>query len=336
MPKIHYFQRYSTPENTVTNNTLQLLSRVYSYSTVQASRLLTEITGESIEIGVEISQQTRSAQSVPDGQVVQRSFKVLVEAKVDSPVDQDQLLRHAAHFTNESQKILLLLTKQPLSEQETLAIRARIDAEYPDVIFKAVTYEGICRAVAGLFKEYEYEIRDLVDDYVEYCNETELFDQSSQLMRIVPCGTSLEINLRHGVYFHPSDRGYTNHAYVGTYANKAVHAVWAIDAVFDVDLVDERLDKRLVQGRNTDEYDENIISIIGAAKRECGFEVASGNRFFCGKPQETCFRKVSSGGMQGARFVSCKRRSISETQSQDVRSPTGIPLGFAGRVGCPG
>ena len=30
MPKIHYFQRYSSVENTVTNNTLQLLARIYA------------------------------------------------------------------------------------------------------------------------------------------------------------------------------------------------------------------------------------------------------------------------------------------------------------------
>ena len=303
MPKVHYFQRYSSPENTVTNNTLQLFSRVYSYSTDQASKLLTEITGEPIDIGIEISQQTRSALSVPDGQVVQRSFKVLVESKVDSPVDHDQLMHHAAHFENESQKLLLLLTKQTLSEHETSTIRTRLEAEHPDVIFKPVTYETICRAVSGLFKEYEYEIREIVDDYVEYCNETGLFDQSSHLMRIVPCGQSLKINMQYGVYFHPSDRGYTNHSFVGIYAEKAVQSIWAIDAVFDVELVDRRLSKRLVQGRDTDQYDESIISIIGAARRECGYEVASGHRFFCGKPQDTDFRKVSRGGMQGPRFI---------------------------------
>ncbi len=44
MSKIHYFQRYSTPENTVTNNTLQLFARIYNYSASQASILLSGIT----------------------------------------------------------------------------------------------------------------------------------------------------------------------------------------------------------------------------------------------------------------------------------------------------
>ena len=302
MPKVHYFQRYSAPENTVTNNTLQLLSRIYSYSTIHASRLLTEITGEPIEIGIEILQQTSSAQSVPDGQVAQRSLKVLIEAKADSPVDHEQLMRHASQFSREEQKILLLVTKQKLDQREEIAIRQGIEAEHPDVVFTALTYEDICRAADRLFEEYEYEIREVVTDYIEYCNDADLFDQSSQLMRIVPCGKSRDINLEHGVYFHPSDRGYTKHSFVGIYANKTVQAIWKIESVFDVELVDGNLTKLLVQGRDTGEFDERITSIIGAAKTECGYEVATGHRFFCGEPHETDFQKTSPGGIQGTRL----------------------------------
>src|SRR6266508_6687463 len=118
MPKIHYFQRYSSVENTVTNNTLQLLARVYAYSTTQASQLLTELTGEPIEIGIEINQQERGQGSVPDGAIIQRSFKILIESKIDSPIDIDQLLRHTDSFSGEDQKVLLLLTREPIGTAE--------------------------------------------------------------------------------------------------------------------------------------------------------------------------------------------------------------------------
>ncbi len=125
-------------------------------------------------------------------------------------------------------------------------------------------------------------------------------------MRIVPCGESLEINRQFGVYFQPSDRGYTNHSFIGIYASKAVQLLWKIDSVFDVELIDESLSKKLIQGRDTDQYDENIKSIVTAAKSECGYEVASGHRFFCGKPLDTNFRKDSRGGIQGARFYNLR------------------------------
>lgn len=306
MPKIHYFQRYSSVENTVTNNTLQLFARIYNYSTTQASRLLSELTGEPIEIGIEINQQERAKDSVPDGIILQRSFKVLIEAKVDADVDRDQLIRHAASFSNESQKILLLLTKQSLSDVEENEIAKQIHQQHPGIVFRSVTYESICKAIKGLFKEYEYEMYSLVDDYIEYCNDANLFDQSRFLMRILPCGESIEINKKYGVYFHSSDRGYTKHSYVGIYANKAVQSIWEIGSVFDVEYDGVELKKTLIQGRDTNEYDQKIINIIADAKKECGYEVAMGHRFFCGSPVETDYKKSSYGGIQGARFINLR------------------------------
>jgi hypothetical protein len=316
--RIHYFQRYSTVENTVTNNTLQLLARIYNYSASRASTFLTDLTGESIEIGIEINQQGRTGGSVPDGTVLQRSFKVLIEAKVDSPVDDDQLARHAESFSNENQKILILLTKQALVKDEQERIVRKLAEGSPDVIFKNVTYEGVCNATKGLFKDYESDMAALVDDYVEYCNDVGLFDQSKYLMRILPCGKSVEINKRHGVYFHPSDRGYTKHAFVGIYANKVVQCLWALDCVFDVELDGTILKKTLVEGRDTTEYDKHLAAIINEAERECGYDIKSGNRFFCGKPEETDYRKMSAGGIQGARFVNLRDELGQFSDAADV------------------
>lgn len=305
MSRIHYFQRYSSVENTVTNNTLQLLARIYAYSPTKASVLLTELTGESIEIGIEINQQERGGESVPDGSVIQRSFKVLLESKVDSHHDVDQLLRHADGFSGEHQKILLLLTKRHIGNAEQ-KIREEIGKTKPDIIFKNITYEEICKASVALFQEYEYEIRELTDDYEEYCNDIGLFDQSSYLMRVVPCGQSLALNRQYGIYFHPSDRGYTSHQYVGIYKDKAVQVIWEIDSVFDVQFDGLRLKKKPIQGRDTSEYDDALRGIIADAREQCGYEIASGHRFFCGRPVTTNYRKISPGGIQGARFVNLR------------------------------
>src|SRR5690606_16779618 len=110
MSHITYFQRYSTLENTVTNNTLQLFARIYAYAPAKASQLLSALTNEDIEIGVEIRQQARENGSIPDGSIIQRSFKILLESKVGTEPHIGQLLQHAEGFKEESQQILLLLT----------------------------------------------------------------------------------------------------------------------------------------------------------------------------------------------------------------------------------
>ena len=245
MAKIHYFQRYSSPENTVTNNTLQLLAKIYAYSATRASQLLTDLTGESIEIGIEINQQVRKGNSVPDAAIIQRSFKILVESKLDTGVCVDQLFRHASGFSGEDQKILLLLTKRPIELSLDTRIKKKLSSENPDIIFKNITYEEICQTISPLFREYEFQIKDIVEDYIEYCNDLGLFDQSHNLLRIVPCGKSMSINKKYGIYFHPADRGYTKHEYVGIYKNKVVQALWKIDSVFDVDYDGKELKKSL-------------------------------------------------------------------------------------------
>lgn len=155
-----------------------------------------------------------------------------------------------------------------------------------------------------MFLEYEFEMRALVDDYVEFCNDAGLFDQSRFLMRVVPCGASLEINRKNGIYFHPSDRGYTRHSYVGIYKEKKVQLLWKIDSVFDAVVeYGQIVNKMLVEGRDTDDYDDKIIRIVADAAVECGWDIATGYRFFCGKPVETNYVKSSYGGIQGARFV---------------------------------
>lgn len=319
MSKIHYFQRYSSVENTVTNNTLQLITRVYNYSPVQASKFLSDIVGVPVEIGIEIYQQERASQSTPDGTIIQRSFKILIESKVENWVNYDQLMRHVKTFKNEAQKILLLLTVQKIDPDAENDIAEKVSKENSGVIFRNVTYETICSAVKDLFLEYETEMKSLADDYVEYCNDTGLFDQSQHLMRIVPCGNSIDLNKKHGVYFHPSDRGYTRHSYVGVYANKAVQCVWHIDSVFDIEFDGNNLTRTLVQGRDTDEYDEKIKAIIAEAKVVCDYDIESGHRFFCGKAaKDTNYAKISSGGIQGARFINLKEVIGSFDDDQDI------------------
>jgi hypothetical protein len=319
MSKIHYFQRYSSVENTVTNNTLQLLARIYNYSPSQASKLLTDITGEPIEIGIEINQQNRAEESIPDGAVLQRSFKILIESKVDSKTDVDQLVRHATNFTNEVQKILLLLTKENVGQEKEKTIFKKIARKYEGVIFKNITYEGVCNAITGLFKDYEYEMQELIGDYIEYCNEANLFDQSKYLMRVVPCGESIVLNKRYSIYFQPSDRGYTPHSYVGIYSNKKVRDLLEIDSVFDIGFKGKKLKKTLVQGRDTNDYNKNIIAIIRDAKTDCGYQIGNGHRFFCAKETfKTDYVKNSPGGIMGARRVNLKKVIGKFSDAKDV------------------
>ena len=318
MSKIHYFQRYSSVENTVTNNTLQLLGRIYEYSAPVASRLLTELTGETIEIGLEISQQFQTGRTIPDGAIIQRSFKILLEAKVGAAVDARQLIGHTEGFGDEKQKVLLLLTRQPVGPVVEADLACSIGEKCPDVVFKNITYETICAAIADLFLPHEAAMVALTTDYIEYCNETGLFDQTRFLMRVVPCGRSVEINKHYGIYFDPTDRGYTPHAFVGIYHNKRVEAVIQVECIIDATLSAGVLTKKFVKGEPTDRYDDRLRGIIADAQTVCGYDITANTRFFCGPLAPTDFRKTSPGGIQGARFRNLRDLLGPFTTLQDV------------------
>lgn len=312
MAEIHYFQRYSTVENTVTNNTLQLIQRINSYSPIKASLFLNELVNASksmndpLAVGLAITQQQRNKNSVPDGRISQSGFTIVVETKVDAYVDIEQLKRHAESFSLTNNKKILLLLSRAVTDINTTQLEEKLKAEFPDLLFAHSTFERICEIAQGLFQSHEGEIVAIVEDYIQYCNEQKLVDQSKFLLRIVPCGQSIDLNIKYGIYFSPSDRGYTEHSYVGVYKDKKVQAIWAIDSIMDARLTSEGLEKKYVYGSPTNQYDAKITAIIHEAKTHCGYDIKEGHRFFCGQPFPTDYRKKTPYGIQGARFKNLK------------------------------
>jgi hypothetical protein len=315
MSKVTYFQRYSSPENAVTNNTLQLFARIYDHSITKLNEFLCDLLGEKeIGVGIEINQQTGGrGSSVPDGLILQRSFKIVVESKVGSGVRVPQLIEHCKAFSDEKVKILVLLTKEKINKPLLEEIENDIHGKDKLIIFKNVTYEDICKSLDGLFEAYEDEITGIAEDYKAYCRDTGLMDEAGFLMRIVPTGASFDLNKKHGIYFQPFDRGYSQHAYIGFYRWKAVSSMMKVESVFDVRYENEQLTKACVNGQDTNKFDTHIIEIIKEAKDQCHWEIQTGHRFFCADQTfDTDFKKTTSGGIQGARFVNLKYFEITD------------------------
>lgn len=303
MPRIHYFQRYSSVENTVTNNTLLLFARIQNHSNTVASKLLSDLTNEEIEIGVQFLQQGREEKSVPDGQIIQDSFKILIEAKVGAGVNHSQIIAHCASFNRESVKIMLLLTKQTVGAAEQAEINAKIREIYKGITFVALTFKDIYESIEDLYPDHEPEMQELVRDYQIYCHETNLLDKSDCIMRVVPCSESIHLNKKYGMYFQKSHRGYTPHTFLGIYSQKAVQLIWKSDSVFDVEYIYGELVIHLVEGEKTEEFNERIINMIHDAREQCGYEISTGHRFFITRNVvETNYIKRSRGGIQGHRI----------------------------------
>ena len=314
MPRIHYFQRYSGPENSVTNNTLQLFSRIYEHSPDKFAQFLMDLLNlRDFSVGVEFMQQKRGRSSIPDGFILQRSFKLLLEAKVQATVDVRQLVNHCDSFLGEVTKILVLLTVKPIERGLCDEIIREINHKVSGVQFANITYNQICETCDKLFESFEDQILAIVEDYTRYCTETSLISDADDWMRIVPTGKSFTLNKKYAMYFDPADRGYSPHAFIGFYTNKCVSSMIKIRSIFEVELKDGKLTKTLVSGEHTDEFDARIIAMIAEARDICHYEVASGHKFFCGNEAfDTEYRKSSRGGIMGARFANLRTLGITD------------------------
>jgi hypothetical protein len=124
MSSVHYFQRYSQRENVVTNNTLLLLSRIQAHDPRALGRVLNALldsNGEELSIGVKFSQQVSAGQTIPDGTMLQSSFRVILETKMSgASFSFPQLDGHLSGFKNDETRILLLLspTEPQISEED--------------------------------------------------------------------------------------------------------------------------------------------------------------------------------------------------------------------------
>lgn len=319
MSSIHNFQRYSSPENFITNNTLQLISQIYAYSPMKAKLLLDDLLEEDLEIGLAIYQQLRKKVSVPDGIINQTSFKILIEAKKGTSIDLDQLLRHLESFGKEEKKILIALTIEKIKEKEYFEFSKAINEKCPGVVFKSVTFEDICISISHIFEKHEHEIFEIIEDYKAYCNENGLISQDKYLMRVVPTGSSFELNRKYSVYYHPGYRGYTNHTYLGFYKWKEVRSIMKIEAIFDVTFNDNELEKKVIFGKPSNIFDAQILEIINETKKELGWDITKEHRFFCSSNcYDTSFEKVSPGGIQGTRYFNLKELGVLDMEIEQI------------------
>lgn len=317
MSKIHYFQRYSQPENAATNNTLQLISKICEYSSYKASELFSDIFSEALYVGLQIEQQKKFSDSIPDAYIMQQGFKIVVEAKIDTAVSDSQIYNHAKCLSGDAGKFILLITKIKTSREQEQRIRDKLASN--NISFASITYKDLCEKVKKLFNDYEEEILHIVEDYELYCSEVNLIDQSEHMMRIVPCGDSYILNQKYAIYYTPKDRGYSKHTYLGIYKEKSVNTFFKIDSIIQMNFEDEAFTKVTLEGRDTDDYNSRIKDIIVEAKKVCGHNIGNGHIFFCGiQTHATNYRKISPGGIMGARMHNMKERIGEFTTCEDL------------------
>lgn len=206
MSHVTYFQRYSSKENVVTNTVLHLFSQINAHSTDRLRELLVDLLDDQpLPLGVQIQQQVRSSASVPDGYISQEPLHIAIETKVDAGVDAGQLTRHLQSLKQGTpgNYLLLLTVNEPAAGALDPVVQA---ARRLGVTFTAFTFEKVCESLKSSVHPYEAHLAAIVQDFLLYCSDMQLLPDRRLWMRIVPCGQTLDLNAKWGVYYQPTDR----------------------------------------------------------------------------------------------------------------------------------
>ncbi|MCL1880933.1 MAG: hypothetical protein FWF76_02010 [Oscillospiraceae bacterium] len=301
--KIHYFQRYHSKENVHTSNAMLLLSRLYQYSPSKFCNFLTNILPDNADIELTFRIQDKiSGGTVPDATISQASFKVAIETKLGGDFSLAQLKGHIGTFKNEDYKVLLTLDPSPMRATFKTKLNKFLSEQSQSIAHKHLTFDDLINQIDDAIDERDYEMKDVLEDYREYCYSSGLIPKDWKRMRVQLAGTTLAINKKLNVYYDNVERGFSGHQYLGLYNQKSVRAVGKIYAIAVAALVKGKLDVEEEVGTITSDMEGIIRAAIEDAKNY-GYSIHNGHRyFFIEKFYETDFKKTSKGAPMGSRM----------------------------------
>ena len=312
MSEIHYFPRYSTKENAVTNNTLLLLLRLYQYNRYKFEKFM-EALGAEEEFqlpgfGLQFTQQIATGKSVLDGYLSQESIKIAVETKLGDTFSLQQLKNHLAVFKGEQHKFLILLNKSADTRSRVQLSSLHKVAKRTGILVLHTTFAGMVKAAEGCLSPHDEEMIALVKDYELFCSGNDLLPTDEYTIFVPPCGDSVEDNIQFRLYYCPTARHFRKAKYLGVYADKSIRAIGTISKIVacDVDLKARRVKECKDQEKLTANEKQRIFGAsVGAQKY--GWNLSRDRKFFlCDEMVRTDLPKKSKWGIQGHRYIDLK------------------------------
>lgn len=322
--KIHYFQRYHEKENVATANTMLLLSRLYQYSSDKFFRFLkSEFFSDAFEPEIVFNLQEKSVESIPDATITQESFKIVVETKMSDWFYTDQLLRHLKSFGDEKYKVMITLAPELMNPEKKKEFEEHLKEynatqTYP-VMHVNTVFERIVDAIRDVIDDRDYEMQEVLDDYLNYCYNDKLIivSDSWKRMRVQLAGTTFNFNVSENLYYDNIERGFSAHDYLGLYKEKSVRAIGKIKAIITAVTTEDGIEYKAELGELTDDRKQQICKAIEDGK-SYGYVMTGERYFFVDKFYETDFKKITPRAPMGTRVFDLSQvletENLPETQ----------------------
>lgn len=144
--------------------------------------------------------QEKSIDSIPDATITQEGFKIVVETKMSDWFYSDQLMRHLNSFGDEKYKVLITLAPKLMAEDKKVDFEKELkkyntEHTHP-VIHINTTFEYLANAVQDVIDDRDYDMQDVLDDFLNYCYDDGLIPVSDswKYMRMQLAGTTFDFN----------------------------------------------------------------------------------------------------------------------------------------------
>lgn len=308
--KIHYFQRYHEKENVATANAMLLLSRLYHHSSDKFFHFLkSEFFSNEFDPEIAFVLQEKHDKCIPDATISQESFKIVVETKMSDWFYSDQLMRHLESFADEKYKVLMTLAPQLMANEKQAAFEQEL-AKYNKtqsrpVIHINTTFEKLAAAIQDIIDDRDYEMRDMLEDYLDYCNKDGLIvgADSWKYMRVQLAGATFAFNVSENIYYDNAERRFRAHDYLGLYKNKSVRAVGKVCARITAVETPAGMEYEAEFGELTEKRKEAIRRCIADGDAH-GYDLCNTKHryFFVDEFYPTDFKKITSGPAMGSRI----------------------------------
>ncbi len=224
MSQFIYFQKYHGRENVHSSNVLYMLQKVYYYS----PKIFYSFLAELLECEVSLSwipqfkSQEKNDKGVTDFSIIQESFKIVVEAKEKyNKFDKAQIERHLESLKKFSCENKILLALSPNEDTDVLS---EFIFKYPKIKIKLITYLDLYNKLLSSAREQDYELKDMIEEFREYCSDENLIDDTDNTIMVRLAGETMGFNVKpeNSIYYDKAGSKYTGFRYLGLYNDKQV------------------------------------------------------------------------------------------------------------------
>ena len=306
---INPFQIYSKGENTITNNILLLLSNLYRINPKIYELFINSVLPENINyeiIPVFTQQKSQKEGGIIDGYIQTKATKIIIETKIAGLDNTKKLINYCKNENLSETNILIHISDSTFDEAAIKSIIGIYNFK-----FVSITFSELLSSLQEITEEYpNEELYRLSKDFYYYCISMNLI---KNILRIVPCNKSFELNEKYHLYFQPESRGYSNHQFTGIYTAKEVKYIGKVNKVFLAELTKEGtlITKKISgNGEITSEEENRIINTIRTFPEIYGYgDISKGHIFFLFDDNDFCptkFKKLTSRGLRKNKYYELK------------------------------